>query len=242
MKKLKFISILLLLSVLIVACNGASSNEGLDMDEVLNNMEENSEDLKSVSENVEFKIENNINNELKKMEQEMESVFLYGEEGTITHIHTKQKSVANGQQQTMEFIKIPGEAHIYDGIKWQKYTGSENYSTTYKPVMDTLLTAKNGMEMKEEEDSYVFYFKGRDAAVYDSIRVPFNLSYQGVKPGDIDLDITFKINKENMNMENAYIGSSVSVNDDSSDAIGEIEFFDFDETEDIELPDEVKSN
>lgn len=243
MRKLKFFTVLIIVSIIIVGCSSGGTNEGLNKKEVLEKVEAQYKDLKSTSAEAELAIENVVNNASQMITQTIDTKFLYGTEGTITHIHTKQKNVnADNSELNVEFYKTPEGAYLNDGMLWQKYAGAENYNTTYKPLVESLKEASDKMDMKEEDDHYVFIFKGKDASVYNAVKNPFTINFQGLEPDVIDLDVSYKIKKDTMYLDDVFIGASNLRDEANKSSIeGKIKFFDFNETDDIEIPPEAKN-
>lgn len=242
MKRLKLFSILLLLSIVIVGCTSGSNND-LNKEDVLVKVEEQSKDLQSVTAEVDFEIENTANNQSEKLLQNIEAVVLYGKGGTITHTHTKQGNIsADNSQQNIEFYKTPEVAYLFDGMMWQKYSGSESYATTYKPLMDTLIDSSDELEMKEEDNHYIFSFKGKNPKLYNFVKIPFSISFEGLDENLLDLDVSFKVKKNTMHIEDVLIGASYTLDESNKSSIaGDVKFSKFNETKDIKIPEEVKN-
>lgn len=228
---------------LLAGCDSMSSNQKLDQKTVVERIQKEADELKSISEKLTLSIENQLPGLQNKMDQDFESVYVYGQEGTITHIHTKQKNKQNGQEQTIEFYKTPKEAYLFDGQAWQKHTGDENYNSTYKPVLDSLIEAADSMQMTEEEDRYVFDFAGKDAKVYEAVQPIFQINFNQADASDLDLLVSFDVLKESMTLGHVTIEATNEPSPNQFSKIqGKMDFADVDQTKTIEIPAEVTNN
>lgn len=242
MLKKRFFIVVSFFSLTLAGCGSVASNDKLDQNEVVEKVKEKEGKVKSVSQKLALTIENRLPQLQNTISQDFESTYLYGNEGVMTHIHTKQINQQNGMEQTLEFYKTPEEAYIFDGQNWQKHTGDENYNSTYKPVLDSFFEAAEKMEMTEEKETYLFQFKGKDEQVFKAVQPVFQINFNQADVSNLDLDIQFEIAKENMALTKANIGAANKMNEDQfSEIKGTMEFYDFDKTKEMEIPAEVKN-
>lgn len=233
--------LILFASFTLAGCGKAASNDKLSKEEVVQKVQEQAKELTSVSQKLALTLDNNLPEVKQFVEQDFNTVYLYGAEGTITHIHTKQTNKADGQEQTLEFYKTPDEAYIFDGNNWDKYSGSENYSSTYKPALDAFVVAADDLDMTESDTHYSFDFKGNDQTVFQKVQPVFNITFNEADLSNLETTISFKVSKENMNIDDSLIEvENDKGNNAYSKVTGKMSFYDFDKTKEIIIPDNAK--
>lgn len=242
MNKKKIITLFFLSSFTLAACGNMASNDELTKEEVIEKVQEQAKELESVSQALTLTLENNLPQMKENMEQTFDTVYLYGAEGAITHIHTEQVNSANGQEQKSEFYKTPNEAYIFDGNNWEKYSGSENYSSTYKPTLDAFVEASSDLDMTESDTHYSFDFDGKNEELFHKVQPIFNITFNEEDLSNLETTVSFKISKESMNIDEGLIDVENNRSENEySKVTGEMSFYEFDQTKDIEIPEEVKN-
>ena len=230
-------------SFILTGCGSMSANKNLSKGEVIKQTQKEAIDLTSVSEKLTLTIDNDIGNVQQKAEQQFDTVYLYNDGGNLSHIHTQQVNTSpDGNKQELGFYKTPEKAYIFDGNSWQKHNGEENYSSTYKPVLDSFIRATDELTMTEEETHYVFAFEGKNEALFDAVQPIFNIQFNGEFKDNLVSNVSFKLNKENMLLDDVLIEVENDMQDQGKSTVtGIISFYDFNETKDIKIPDDVKN-
>lgn len=242
MRKFKILPLLLLVAIIAMACSPGNPNDDLSKDEIVDKAVKDARNLESAAQDVELVIINDLEQGSEELVQNIEAEFMYGGEGTITHVHTLQENDIEGNEQIIEFYKVPEDAYIKTGGMWQKFTGSENYSTTYKPILETLKSSIDYLEVEEEDEHYLLSYKGKDAELFNIIKVPFSIEYPSFDPNNIELDVFFKVEKESMRLVESYFGTEAILDENNrSEVNGAMEFYDFNDIDEIIVPEEAKN-
>ena len=168
---------------------------------------------------------------------DLESKMIFDDQKNIDSIHTSNVTTKNDLEQTFDFYKGPDGIFANQGSGWEKYSGGENYATTYKPILDTFLDVVDDLEMKELDSDYEFKFTGRDGNIFRAVRKPYSINYNGITDDEIDLDIVYIIEKETMLLRQSKIGTKGSLAENNTATINaETIFKDFNTIETIENP------
>lgn len=239
MKRLKIVLFIIMISVFVAGCSGGTgnSNDNLSQDNVIEKAEISFDKLKSTSQESRINLIFDMEDNQDTQEIELDAQVIYDSKHNPETVLTKTKSVFGDEVTSFDFYKDSGSMLINDGQGWVEYNSSENYGTTYKPILDTFLNVAKDFVMEETDTSYKFTFTGKDGNIYRTVGTPYNFQYTGIADDDIELDIIYVIEKENMFLDEMAIKTRGVIDDKNNISINaSTDFDDFNEVK-IEKPD-----
>lgn len=237
MKRLKIILFIIMISVFLAGCSGGNSNDKLSKEDVIEKAKTSFDSLKSISQESKIGLVFDMVNNKDTQEIELDAKVIYDNNHNPETVLTKTTSIYGDEKSSFDFYKDPDNMYINEGNGWVDYNSSENYGTTYKPILDTFLQVAKDFEMEERDNSYKFTFKGKDGNIYRTVGNPYNFTYTGIPDNDIELDIVYIIEKENMFLKEMEIKTRGVVDAENNISISAVtEFDDFNEVKEIEKP------
>lgn len=243
MKKTNLITFLALLTLFLVGCGNDNKNDNLNKEEVITMAQERFEDLNSVRQSTKIDLVTDMEMEQNTQTIDLEAEMIYDDDKNIEKIYTQNKTTNNDHVQTLDFYKDPAGTYSDQGGGWAEHTSGESYSSTYEPVLSSFLEIVDKMEMAEDETQYTFTYSGKDGNVFRKAGGPYSMSYQGVTEDEIELDITYWINKENMFIHQTEVQTSAQMDADNKITINAKTIFsDFNAVSDVEKPTEIDNN
>lgn len=237
MKKKKIMMVITFMTLFLVGCGNGNKNDNLNKKEVITRSQEQFNDLTAIRQNTDINIM--IDTEANQDHQiiELESEMIYDEDKNIEQIYTVNKSTTNDQVQTLDFYKGPKGTYSNQGNGWMEHVSGESYSSTYEPILTSFLAIADKMEMTENENQYEFKYTGKDGNVFRKAGEPYSMSYQGVSEDEIELDITYQIDKESMYIYQSEVRTSAKMDENNELTINaKTNFMDFNDVTDIEQP------
>lgn len=237
MKNMKVIPIILL-AVIVTACSAnVDSNSNLNKEEVIDMASSNFSEIDSLSQEVVLELTNDFNNIVETTIQNLSSVLIYGDNGSITHIHSINEVIAQSRRETVEFYRTPEGMLIDDGFGWQEYIGPEDYSTTYENILNSFISASSEFDMTENNDNYQFTFLGQDGNIFRTIGEPYSLIFNSFPDDDIELDIEFLIDNEEFHISDITIHALGDYGEGNQASIlTTVVFYDFNEYNEGNFP------
>ena len=237
MKRLKVLLVVLIISVFLVGCSGSNSNDKLSKEDVIKKTTASFDNLKSISQETNINLVFDLVDNKDEQNIELDAQVIYDSKHNVETVLTKTTSIYGEEKSSFDFYKDPDSMYIDEGDGWVKYRSSENYGTTYKPILDSFIEVGKDFDMVEDDNSYKFTFKGKDGNIYRAVGTPYNFQYGGIPDNDIELDIFFIIEKKDMFLKEMEIKTRGVVDADNSISIGaSTEFDDFNEIKEIEKP------
>lgn len=238
MKRLKIILFIIMISVFVAGCSGVgpSQNDKLSKEDVIEKAADSFNNLKSLSQESEINLIFDMVDNQDTQEIELDAQVIYDSNHNPETVLTMTKSTYGDEIISFDFYKDPDSMLINEGQGWVEYSSSENYGTTYKPILDTFLNVAKDFVMEETDNNYKFTFTGKDGNIYRTVGNPYNFQYTGIADDDIELDIIFIIEKRDMFLKEMAINTRGVVDADNNISINAAtEFDDFNKVK-IEKP------
>lgn len=240
MKKIKIILFVIFISLLLSGCDTGESNDKLTKEEVLEKSRINFENLESLEQKSEIFLDFDLKDNKSTQTIDMNVTMKYDENKNIDNIYTRNQTIQDGNSRVFGFYKSSDGAFINDGTGWTEYNSPEDYSTTYKPTLDSFLDTANSMNMTETESTYEFKYTGKDGNIFRTAAKPYNINYRGIGDDNIQIDLKYVVNKENMFLLEADVKTKAVANPENKISInGRSIFSDFNSIKEINRPDKL---
>ncbi len=239
MKKIKLFVLFSFVAVVLIGCEMGDSktNQTLSKEEVIEKARESINGLDSLNQETNINLVTKLDDLEETQNIELESKMIFDDQKNIDSIYTSNVTTKNDLVQTFDFYKGPDGIFADQGNGWEKYSGGENYATTYKPILDTFLDVVDDLEMTELDSDYEFKFTGRDGNIFRAVGKPYSINYNGITDDEIDLDIVYIIEKKTLLLRQSKIGTKGSLAENNTATINaETTFKDFNTFETIENP------
>lgn len=239
MKRLKIVLFVIMISLFVAGCSGvgATANDKLSKEDVIKKAADSFNNLKSLSQETDINLIFDMIDNQGTQKIELDSEVIYDKKHNPETVLTKTTSVYGDEKTSFDFYKDLESMYINEGDGWVDYNSSENYGTTYKPILDTFLNVANDFEMEETDSSYKFTLTGKNGNIYRTVGTPYNFKYTGIADDDIELDIIYIIEKEDMVLKEMEIKTRGVIDDKNNVSINaSTEFDDFNDVK-IEKPD-----
>lgn len=243
MKKTKIFLVLSFVALFLIGCEagGGKANQNLNKEEVMEKARKSFTELKSLHQVTNINLITKLDETEEEQNIELESKMIFDNKQNIESIHTKNITTKNELVQTFDFYKGSEGIFANQGSGWEKYTGGENYATTYKPILDTFLEVVDDLEMTELDSDYEFKFTGKNGNIFRAVGKPYSINYNGITDDEIELDIVYLIEKETMLLRESKIGTKGILTENNSAMINaDTKFTDFNTLKTIENPTNLK--
>lgn len=240
MKKLKVILFVIFASLILSACSKGESNDKLTKEEVLEKSRISFDNLESLEQKSTIVLEFDLKDNKNKQIIDMEVTMKYDENKAIDTIYTRNETIQDGNSRILGFYKSSNGIFTNDGTGWLKYNSSEDYSTTYKPTLDSFLNTAKSMNMTETDSTYEFDYTGKDGNVFRTAAKPYNINYRGISDDNIQIDLKYVIEKKNMFLLEADIKTKAATDPENKISIdGLTTFTNFNSIKEIDRPDKL---
>ena len=240
MKSLKVILFVIFTSLILTGCSKGASNDKLTKEEVLEKSRISFDDLESLEQKSTIMLEFDLKDNKSKQIVDMEVTMKYDESKAIDTIYTRNETIQDENSRILGFYKSPDGTFTNDGTGWMKYDSSEDYSTTYKPTLDSFLNTAKSMNMAETDSTYEFDYTGKDGNVFRSAAKPYNINYKGISDDNIQIELKYVIEKKNMFLLESDIKTQAVANPENKISInGLTKFTNFNSIKEIDRPDKL---
>lgn len=234
MRALKEAAALGFLVLFLAGCGG--ENENLDKEEVIQKTEDSFAELDSLKQATEIDISMEEADRSSKTDLDFDVEMIYDEEKNIESIRTKTERVQNDVTDTLDFYKGEEGTYANQGMGWQEHNAGESYASTYEPNMDAFLDVADKMEMTESETHYEMHYTGQDGNIFRSVGKPYDIKYTGIQDDDVEVDVTYMIDKETMFIEELTIGTKGEAQGTKIAIDAHTKFKDMNNVETVEAP------
>lgn len=240
MKKIKIILFVIFVSVVLSGCSKGESNDKLTKEEVLEKSRINFENLESLEQKSKILLVFDLKDDKTEQTINMDVTMKYDKDKNIDNIYTRNETKQDGNSRILGFYKGSDGTFINDGTGWTEYNSPEDYSTTYKPTLDSFLNTANSMNMTETESTYEFKYTGKDGNVFRTAAKPYNINYRGIGDDNIQIDLKYIVNKKNMFLLEADVKTKAVSDPENKISInGRSVFSDFNSIKEIDKPDKL---
>lgn len=240
MKKLKIILFVIFVSLFLSGCKNGESNDKLNKEEVLEKARTSFENLESLNQKSSILLDFDLKDNKSKQNINMNVTMKYDKNKVIETIYTRNETSQDGNSRLLGFYKDSNKAYLNEGTGWTEYKATEDYSTTYKPTLDSFLNTASSMNMTETDSTYEFKFTGKDGNAFRTAGKPYNINYKGIGDDDIQLDLKYVIEKKNMFLQEAYVKTKAVADPENKISIdGRSVFSDFNTIKEVERPEKL---
>lgn len=108
----------------------------------------------------------------------------------------KQEHYSIGDQ---AYLNIDDEGWM--DVSAQQESLFQNTGTTYEHLVPVVEAISQAGEMTEDDDSYIYTFKGVSEELYAALEAPYSLSFGTVPPNEVTHDARLVIDKETLIIE-----------------------------------------
>src|SRR5699024_2666314 len=245
-KKNILISVIVLVGLILGAC----TDKALEVTDVVDKIEEHSDDVESYHSLTEFNVEMDLEADSLSESSYMNMDVEIDEAANTIHAQILEEN--NGQKSTQELYR--GD----DGIGYQTENDSEwfkfevgegvsvsdGFTSSYDKIVAIISDVADVLEMEADDDHYILTFEGANTDVLKALEEPFNVEVSGVQDDDIIHDLMIIVTKEDYHITQLTDEIVGEVEHDIRSMTIEIDqnYSDINDLDDIVVPDEVVNN
>ncbi len=242
MKKLKIVLSVIFVSLVLSACTKSEANDKLSKEQVLEKARTSFETLNSLKQKTKLLLDIDLKDNKNKQDIDMDATMIYDKNKKVDSIYTKTQTKQDEDSQTLGFYKASNKKYIDEGMGWTEYKEEENYSSTYKPTLDSFLISAKSMDMTETDTTYEFKYKGKDVNLLKSSGKPYNIDYDDLSDAkNVQLELKYVIDKSNMFLKEVDIKTKSVIDPENKISInGSSVFTDFNTITEVKRPEKLQ--
>lgn len=199
--KTKYSLLILLMLLLIVSACGGKKNT-IKTSEEKSKIISQIEDQVSQVNSYELEIEiDNFVTELSTKTKLMENNLFTNVSIIEEPLQGSAKTSENNQ--SIELLLTEQETYLKKGEEdWEDVTDQPDISVIFKPTYQEVVQVISDLEsetdviLEEKNDKYLFSYNGKSESIYKAFEDPFTLSLTGLKPKDMNQEISIVVDTE----------------------------------------------
>lgn len=192
----RFITVMVLITVLLVACS--SSDQGtLSSKDVVKNIEEHKDQVSDFTVHIDLDINQKMQGQEQNAKILLEGAIALDNNQKLESLLTSLEQKVDNQGQKIESYYHDKKGYVnLNDTGWVETTAPMKIDSTYYPTLESFLKVADQMEMSTEENEYVFSYSGKAEGLFNEIKDVFSLTLTSIPMDKVTLNLKYTFNKE----------------------------------------------